>query len=188
MPVKELVAEVGLHHTAVRQHLSVLRDAGLLVESTERSKRPGRPRLVYRTSVDAATRWAGPAPYEQLSMMVLQMVDTGADPRQIGRTAGVAAADRVGQTGPEPSDSVVRELTRLGFDPQCRVDDGGVEVVLQHCPMAAAAGRWPEIVCELHHGIVEAMAESLGAGAVRGFSPAEAHRGGCSFWLDTPHD
>jgi predicted ArsR family transcriptional regulator len=184
MPVKELVAEVGLHHTAVRQHLNELRDTGLLVETTERSTGPGRPHLLYRTSVEAATRWAGPAPYEQLSLMLLEMLERGTPPREVGRAAGLAAALRVAPVvGDSPEVGVVRELSRLGFDPVCEEDTTGVDVVLRHCPMQEAAGQWPEIVCALHHGIVEGMAESLGAGAVTGFSPEEAHRAGCRFRL-----
>jgi predicted ArsR family transcriptional regulator len=191
LTVTELVAEMGFHHTVIRQHLAVLRNAGLLVETTERSRGPGRPHLLYRTSVDAATRWAGPAPYEQLSVMVLEMLDSATPPREVGRTAGATAAERVAAAvGQRPEVAVVCELTRLGFDPRCEDAGDGLDVELRHCPMATAATKWPEIVCELHHGIVEGMAAALGAGAVREFSPAEAHRGGCRFHLacrDRPH-
>jgi predicted ArsR family transcriptional regulator len=181
--VKELVAEVGLHHTIVRQHLGALRDAGLLEETTERGGRPGRPHLLYRTSAAAAARWTGPAPYEQLSVMLLEMLTSGTPPRGVGRHIGAEAAERVAASGEQPAIGVVRELARLGFDPKCREDGDTVEVVLQHCPMAAAAQRWPDIVCALHHGMVEALATRLGAGEVREFTPAEAVKAGCRLRL-----
>lgn len=178
--VKELVAEVGLHHTIVRQHLGALRDAGLLEETTERGGRPGRPHLLYRTNGNAAARWSGPEPYEQLSLMLLEMLSTGTSPREVGREIGAAAAPRVAGAGDERAAiAVVRELARLGFDPHCHEDGDSVEVVLHHCPMAAAASRWPEIVCALHHGMVEALATQLGAGDVSSFSPEDAYQAGC---------
>lgn len=46
--VGELTRHVSLNHNAVRQHLSVLKEAGLVIEETEARDRPGRPRLLYR--------------------------------------------------------------------------------------------------------------------------------------------
>lgn len=46
--VGELTAHVQLNHNSVRQHLAVLKEAGLVLEETERRDRPGRPRLLYR--------------------------------------------------------------------------------------------------------------------------------------------
>jgi predicted ArsR family transcriptional regulator len=180
--VSELASEMRVHHTVVRQHLAVLRDAGLLLESTERAARRGRPRLVYRTSVDAATRWAGPGPYEQLSLMLLRVLLEGAPPREVGREAGRAAATRVSaRRGTEAA--VVRELARLGFDPLVLEEADGVVVQLRHCPMASAAESSPEIVCELHHGIVEGMAEAMGDDDVTSFTPADARAGTCQVTL-----
>ena len=46
--VAELTSHVGLNHNAVRQHLAVLKEAGLVTEETEDRSRRGRPRLMYR--------------------------------------------------------------------------------------------------------------------------------------------
>jgi len=187
MRVRELVEALHLHHTVIRQHLVVLRDAGLLVETTQRSAGPGRPHLLYRASVDAATKWAGPEPYEQLSSMALEMLDTGRPPPDVGRGAGIKAAGRLAASKEaSPAIAVVRELTRLGFDPHSDDDGTRVEVVLTHCPMAEAASRWPNIVCELHHGVLEGLARSLGAGDVEAFRPGDPHEAGCRFCLVRP--
>ncbi|HUD16199.1 MAG TPA: helix-turn-helix domain-containing protein, partial [Acidimicrobiales bacterium] len=45
--VSELTDYVRLNHNAVRQHLAVLKDAGLVTEEVENRDRPGRPRLLY---------------------------------------------------------------------------------------------------------------------------------------------
>lgn len=62
--VAELTAFARLNHNAVRQHLAVLRDAGLVTEEPEQRDRPGRPRLLYRVHPEAAGAWgtAGPMP------------------------------------------------------------------------------------------------------------------------------
>ena len=43
----ELTGYAGLNHNAIRQHLAILKDAGLVTEEAERRDRPGRPRRLY---------------------------------------------------------------------------------------------------------------------------------------------
>src|SRR3982074_1896085 len=54
--VAELTSHVGLNHNAVRQHLAVLKEAGLVTEETEDRSRRGRPRLMYRVHPGEAGR------------------------------------------------------------------------------------------------------------------------------------
>lgn len=79
--------------------------------------------------------------------------------------------------------AVVRELARLGFDPLAEHHDNETEVVMRHCPMAAAATRSPEIVCELHRGILEGMAAVIGGAEVTSFLPGDPHAGRCHVTL-----
>src|SRR5436305_2032857 len=55
--VASLTEQIGINHSAVRQHLAKLCDAGLLVEEFAVGAGPGRPPLVYRLSPDAAGTW-----------------------------------------------------------------------------------------------------------------------------------
>jgi DNA-binding transcriptional ArsR family regulator len=52
--VAELTADIQLNHNAVRQHLAVLKEAGLVTEDTENRDRPGRPGLLYHLHPEAA--------------------------------------------------------------------------------------------------------------------------------------
>ena len=58
--VAELTAYIQLNHNAVRQHLAVLKDAGLVTEDTENRDRPGQPRLLYRLHPEAAGQLGAP--------------------------------------------------------------------------------------------------------------------------------
>ncbi|MGH3204164.1 MAG: helix-turn-helix domain-containing protein, partial [Streptosporangiaceae bacterium] len=65
--VAELTGYVGLNHNAIRQHLAVLKDAGLVTEEAERRDRPGRPRLLYWLHPEAAGEWGTPGAYAWLA-------------------------------------------------------------------------------------------------------------------------
>ena len=65
--VAELTGYAGLNHNAIRQHLAVLRDAGLVTEEAERRDRPGRPRLLYRLRPEAAGEWGTPGAFAWLA-------------------------------------------------------------------------------------------------------------------------
>ncbi len=48
---------------------------------------------------------------------------------------------------------------RLGFEPSPEPTADGVDVVLARCPFVGPATVTPEIVCELHRGLAEGIAE-----------------------------
>ena len=58
--VGELTDYEQLNHNAVRQHLAVLKDAGLVTEEVEDRDRAGRPRLLYRLHPEVAGSWGYP--------------------------------------------------------------------------------------------------------------------------------
>lgn len=55
--VAELTDYAGLNHNAVRSHLAVLKDCGLVVEELEKRDRIGAPRLLYRLHREAIGPW-----------------------------------------------------------------------------------------------------------------------------------
>src|SRR5690606_9894065 len=79
-----------------------------------------------------------------------------------GRSMGsrLAAAHRPGESTPVVLESVA---TQLGFEPRREAAGASVsELVLEHCPFAVAAGNAPGVVCTLHRGIAEGVAETVG--------------------------
>src|SRR4051812_35541315 len=83
--IAELTKHFGLNHNAIRQHLAKLLSAGLVTEEhAERSGR-GRPRLLYRLDPSAESRWGVAGPYEQLSVLLAEILLTGDSAFDVGK-------------------------------------------------------------------------------------------------------
>lgn len=161
--VAELTEHLGLNHNAIRQHLAKLCEAGLLIEELAPPAGPGRRRLQYRAAPAVAAAWGGESPYEQLSLLLLELLQTTASPRQIGFEAGRRFASRhSAQAAADELDALETLVARQGFEPRRVERADAVELVLEHCPYAAAASADPAVVCELHRGLAEGMAHALG--------------------------
>lgn len=158
--VAELTEHFGLNHNAIRQHLSRLVEAGLVVSELGSPTGPGRPPRLYRVTPDGAERWGGPSPYEELSMMLLELLQSGKSPREVGREAGrrLAAEQGVKDGAIEVLDAVAR---RMGFEPRVKRTADGVELVLDRCPFVGPAETAPDVVCNLHRGMAEGIAEEV---------------------------
>jgi predicted ArsR family transcriptional regulator len=174
--VGELNEHFALNHNAVRQHLAKLVGAGLVRESTAPGTGRGRPRLVYEVDPAVEGRWGTSGPYERLSRLLVEIIRTGLDAEEVGRRA--AHTFRV----PSPSGDVVADLdaamTRQGFDAETRLVGGGAEVILHHCPFAAAATADRSTVCGLHLGIAEGLTADSEA-AVTELVAHDPRRAGC---------
>ena len=176
--VAELTDFVRLNHNAVRQHLAVLKDAGLVVEEIEERSRPGRPRLLYRLAPEAAGRWGTPGAYAWLAGLLTDALRRHLEPRHVGRQEGHRRGAELAGTG-EPVRVLEAEIERRGFRPT-RVERGSVvEFVLGRCPFADVAGTDPDTVCQLHLGLAEGLAEGLGGLEVGGLVPKDPRRAGC---------
>ena len=158
MDVAELTDHLGLHHNAIRQHLAKLVSAGLVDEDQAPSTGRGRPRLNYRISPAADSRWGVTGPYERLSLLLTEMLKTGDSGVDVGRRS-VRPERRRGGADDDPVDVVVEAMDRRGFDPIVRTRGKRVEVVLRTCPFATAALADPDSVCSLHLGIAQGVAD-----------------------------
>jgi predicted ArsR family transcriptional regulator len=176
--VAELTDYVQLNHNAVRQHLAVLKDAGLVVEETEARERPGRPRLLYRLDPEVAGSWGTPGPYAWLAGLLSDAISQSEEPRQVGRREGRREAAGLAGSG-DPADLLQDEMARRGFRPS-RVRQGRqIDYVLGRCPFADVAADNPGTVCQLHLGLAEGLAEGLGGLEVDRLVAKNAHRAGC---------
>lgn len=171
--VAELTDHFGLNHNAIRQHLAKLVAAGLVTEDHAPSSGRGRPRLVYMLDPAAESRWGVTGPYEQLSVLLAEILRTGDSAFDVGKRSvphprkGAAAND-------DPVDVVVEAMERRGFAPVVRNARGSaVDVVLRNCPFKSAVLADPDTVCDLHLGMAEGVAELAGGGLV--VDELEAH-------------
>lgn len=170
---RRLAELTGQHVTTVRHHLTALARAGLVEghrDATVAGR--GRPRLLY-TAVPAREQLAA---YQDLVEVLV--LGYGADPaarsvraEQAGRSwAGRRPAAGAGPAGEVPeaplAEQVAAEAERWGFEPELRA--GGTEVALHGCPFLRNAERHPEVVCAVHQGLLDVLAERAGApGTVR---------------------
>ena len=176
--VAELTGHAGLNHNAVRQHLAVLKDAGLVTEEAERRDRPGRPRLLYRLHPEAPGEWATPGAYAWLAGLLSAALHRGQDPRQAGRQEGHRRAAEVASSG-DPADLLEQEISRRGFRPVRQERGPVIEFTLGRCPFAEVAAADPDTICRLHLGLAEGLTEGLGGLITERLTVRPARRAGC---------
>ena len=51
-------------------------------------------------------------------------------------------------------------MAELGFDPALAEDGGVVTMAFTRCPFRELAEAFPEVVCPLHRGLVEGIADA----------------------------
>jgi predicted ArsR family transcriptional regulator len=178
--VATLTAHVGLHHNAVRQHLAKLLDAGLIVEARAAPGGRGRPRLLYEVAPGADGRWGVTSPYERLSLLLAEVVRTGDGPLEVGRRAGRRSTGTA--TATDGTTEVTAAMEREGFEPEVHRHGDRVDVVLHACPYESTALAAPDIVCALHRGLAEGLAEGTDA-TVDELVARDPRRAGCRLLL-----
>ncbi len=168
--VTDLSAATGTHPNTVRRALSDLHTAGLVQRSRVPTGGRGRPHYTY--SLTTAGRHAQPTgrafrEYRSLTEafathLAQRSDDAGADARAIGRTWGASLAEEQNSSArPAAEDRVTDLLAELGFGPV--PDDEGT--ALRTCPLLELAKEMPEVICQVHQGLVEGALESYGAPA-----------------------
>lgn len=184
--VSELAERIDLHPNAVRRHLTILAEAGVVAVSREPPSGRGRPRLRYRLADAHAPRVA--AHQELVRLLTAYIVRTGAgmdDVEEFGRRQGGFFATEQGAAG------IVDAFARLGFAPRETgsardVRQGRVSVRLDHCPFRDAVSEpGGEIICRLHRGLAQGIASASAPGSiVTGFEPRDPARAGCRVQVD----
>jgi predicted ArsR family transcriptional regulator len=186
--VAELTSHFGVNHNAIRQHLAKLLLAGLVTEERAPAAGRGRPRLQYRVHPATESRWGAIGPYERLSLLLSEIVQTGDSAEAVGRRAG----RRLGLARPAQSDpvgAVVDAMQRQGFDPTVKVRRDRVDIVLHTCPFVSTAVADPETVCSLHLGIARGIADQTGGRiAVEELVPHDPRRAKCRLQLQLGPD
>ncbi|MFN8111127.1 MAG: helix-turn-helix domain-containing protein [Thermoleophilia bacterium] len=161
--VAELTELLGLNHNAIRQHLAVLRDAGLVIEAGEQRKPVGRPRVLYTLSRKGRDSLGTPGPYEELAQLLSETISSGSNPRQVGRQAGRRRARHTAGGAGDVLATIRTELAADGFDPGEPISAGQRTVfVLRRCPYVTVAAADPATICDLHLGLAEGIASGFG--------------------------
>jgi predicted ArsR family transcriptional regulator len=156
--IAELNEEFPLNHNAIRQHLAKLVAAQLVVGSLARGAGRGRPHFVYEVNVAFEGQWGTTGPYERLGRLLVEIIQTGLEPEEVGRRA--SGRFRVASSSGDAVVDIASAMARQGFEPEICAARGGTEIVLHHCPFVGVARLDRETVCSLHLGIAEGLAEA----------------------------
>lgn len=173
----EIAEELGLHPNTVRPHLERMRDAGVVEVETLHRGTVGRPQLRYSLAPGAPGPGLDPPAHTLLAGLLAALADQlgaeGADATGLGRRWGSEAVARR-QRSRGCLAALTAELDRLGFDPAVTRPgdaDGTVRVDFLHCPFRELAEAYPDLVCNLHRGIVEGFVDAAGEpGMVEAFN------------------
>ncbi len=181
--IAELTADVGLNHNAVRQHVSQLVDAGLVLRGTEATVGPGRPRLVFEPHPAADGRWGTSGPYQHLSRLLVEMLGTGSTAHEVGRRSGAKVLMTAGRS---PVERLEEAIVRGGFDPERRQLGERVEFILRACPFSGVATIDPDTICGLHMGIATGLADQLDGVSVEALHRCDPAHAGCRLQFRVP--
>ena len=157
-PLDAIAEAIGIHQNTARFHLDALTAAGLVKRHIEHRKVPGRPRVLFR-----AARISSDASFESLAQVMVRHFAGGLKDRsERAVDAGVAWGEQVRaelvESDPtkEPLDRLVDGMTRLGYEPQM-VNDPEPVLNLRPCPYGSIASDDPEVVCQLHLGLMRGI-------------------------------
>ena len=151
--IAELAEATNLHENTIRGHLDSLQSDGFLNRSQEKPIGRGRPAIRW-TPVDPQVA----NPYMGLAATLAgTLTDFGA--RSAAREAGKAWGERLAErhaSGSSATKLVSDVMREQGFDPH--QDESTVH--LRRCPLLAVAAQQPEVVCAVHEGMLEGIANS----------------------------
>jgi predicted ArsR family transcriptional regulator len=153
LDTNQLAERLGLHPNTIRWHLGVLSDGGLVHAVPERRHGRGRPSVVHRLTGEGIA--SGRDEYRMLATMLTDVVSHDRDGEERAYEAGVRWGRHLRQA--EPDASLADVLDQEGFAAVQR----GNRLEMRRCPFYALAEDSPQVICTLHHGIIDgALAEA----------------------------
>lgn len=183
----QMSADLGVHANTVREHLDALVARGLATRERAPATGRGRPAWRYAPVDDHPEPDPRVRDYAGLAAALAgHLVRTSPNPTGEGLAAGWAWGRSLvsgRQPGASPRHEVVGLLEELGFAPEA--DDAATTVALRRCPLLDAAREHPQVVCQVHLGMVRGALEHHGGDP----EPTEllpfAEPGACRLHLDT---
>jgi hypothetical protein len=134
-------------------------------------------------SPNTGSRWGAVGPYERVAVLLAEALRTGDTPVEAGRKA-VAGTVPDAVAGGDPLEVVADVMARSGLDPAVRRRGGRVEVLLRAYPFEVAAVADPAVICAVHLGMAEGIAELTdGRLSVDGLVPHDPRRHACRLYL-----
>ncbi len=155
----DVIAEaVGIHQNTARFHLDALTAAGLVERQIEHRDVPGRPKVLFR-----AARISRDASFENLAQVMVRNFAGGLQDRsERAVEAGVAWGEKLRgelvelDPSRQPLERLVDGMAWLGYEPEL-AHDPELVLNLRPCPYASIASEDPDVVCQLHLGLMRGI-------------------------------
>jgi len=170
----EIAETLDLHPNTVRPHLERMREIGLLHVEVDNQGTVGRPQHRYSVAADAPSLGLEPASFPLLAGLLANVAaayePAADDVAGVGRDHGRHMARARPERGQGCVEVVNAELADMGFDPVQSRDGRTTTIAFTQCPFRSLAEVFPELVCNLHRGMIEGMVEVLEDGRVARFA------------------
>jgi predicted ArsR family transcriptional regulator len=151
LDTSQLATAVGLHANTVRWHLGRLEASGLVQSSPEQRRRRGRPAIIFRLTPEGVV--ADRDEYRLLALMLTDALARDATAYETGVRWGRQLHDA------SPGASVAELLDHEGFAAEQTAD----RIEMRRCPFCALAADAPQVICSLHHGILDGALAASGS-------------------------
>ena len=157
--VDDVAKAAGVHRTVAHGHLERLVALGYLVVGQRRGK-SGKPANLYRLAGQQIDFSVPVRRFARLAGLLAEGLQTrGQEGIQAARDAGRRYGASLVDKPADSPESVLRQLAPLGAD-YFIADDH--QVLARNCIFRQACAAAPDVVCELHAGLIEGAFQQAG--------------------------
>lgn len=154
LTITTLTAQLGGHPNSVRMHLEHLVGEGFAAELAAPASGRGRPPRAYLATIAGRQvagqedGWdGGPALVAAVAEQLADGPEPASEARRLGR--------RWGRRLKHADAGLLTTLAAQGFTP--RLGEDGIELLT--CPLLETARQLPEVVCSMHQGLIDELAD-----------------------------
>lgn len=165
---EDIARRFGQHVNTVRLHLDYLAQSGLALRERAPGTGRGRPSWHYRANPNRPEPDPRVREYSALAgALAALIVRTSPLPADDAHAAGLEWGRQEARernlhdtSGADARRTVVSILDELGFAPAA--NQRQTTVHLTNCPLLDVAARYPEVICQVHRGLIAGLLEALG--------------------------
>lgn len=165
---EDVARRFGQHVNTVRLHLDYLAQSGLALRERAPGTGRGRPTWHYRANPDRPEPDLRVREYSALAgALAAHIVRTSPLPTEDAHAAGMEwgrqearERDLHDTSSADARRAVVSILDELGFAPAA--NQRRTTVHLTNCPLLDVAAHYPEVICQVHRGLIAGLLEALG--------------------------
>ena len=139
----------GQHPNTIREHLEALVDLGFVTRDRLPPEGRGRPAIAYQVRAESSPLRSTREYAALVDALVQQLKATSKDLQADSLEVGQRWAE-----GMDSDESLIELLQRMGFEP---VQESPRTLLLETCPVLAAAHNNPDAVCTMHQGFLRAI-------------------------------